>query len=139
MIIKLITDVDFQKIKKMIKKHRSNVIFTYNLVDKYLKISFIDLIDYNNRTNIEVSIDINYPESSIKTLYFSLNENDKVIDFLLNKEVRLECYKKNLDGMTFKGNDTIYYMDTVIVYDKYGKRIRLDEICFDDKYSMIRK
>lgn len=59
-----------------------------------------------------------------------LESNSSILQQLL-RDCYLDYYSKNIDKIGIQGSDAIYYMDTVIIYDKKGIKYRHDVICFD--------
>lgn len=91
--------------------------------DKEIRMSYL----------LETLHNVRYKELIIS----DMEVNNVFLDMILEREISLELYSKNIKGIKLNGNSTDYWIDTVVV--KAGEKvIRHDAICFDG-VQMIKR
>lgn len=117
-------------------KKADSYTFWYDLENATLQVRCHKGTESFESDHIPIEIIGNF--SAYKKIVIQVDSVDYALK-LLKKDHRLSCYGHNLDGIKIKENDTIYYMDTIFIYDIKGlNRVKIDHISFDD-YGMFRK
>ena len=137
-----------KKAKDFVKQSQKDSLtsFTIRIYPQEKNISFQSSNHSSEYRTISIDFENQYTIPH-KEIVIDLNADDIALEYLTDEIIDMDIYKNNLNNIRMGGkngniSDTIYVMDTVILYKrrKNGKReksIRIDRIGFAD-FRMIK-